>query len=630
MANYNLTQTGAQVQQLLDTVAAGYIYMGAADLTTTPDTTNPNVCYLLKAVGTYTNFGNITHSSGITIAMWNGTAWSYQNVPSSAVVPTDATITENSVNPVQSGAVYDEVSQLEHKVDEKVGYDLSVNLFDRSNALSGYFINGSGYSALTNYYLTQPIKVLSGKTYKYEHPSGYGTNYYIAKCDYQGNLINVFTGTYSDGFVTFTANEDMYIRANAGVGSYADSFMFCLASEYPSTFVPYERRVGDKYGLGKRQNEQIDEKISGLVEIEGYFQKTTSVNLFDSTDATIKNGYYASGTFVSDSIYRVTGPIPVKSGITYKAPHPSEVGANAYIALVNNVNEIIGFVSGTLSGNYITYTPGTDCYLSFNIGARGNLSTFMVCKEDEYPSTYIPYEEFISLNGVLVPSSSPLVGKSVIFTGDSICSGAYDDNNGGGWAKRIGVKNNMQWQNKAVAGGVIMDKSIIGGSFTICDTDFGEGADYIILEGGTNDADRIGSILNGNIPEHYGSYTINDYVTQFSASTFCSAVERLIQRVVTSFPYARVGFIIAPKMGVANLGYSAETNNRRAYFETIIKICQKWGVPVLNLWDECTMNPRLASHYTEGQDYLYADGQHPTAKGYELMTSIIEKWMESL
>ncbi len=109
MANYNLTQTGAQVQALLDTVAAGYIYMGVADLTTTPDTTNPNVCYLLKAVGTYTNFGNVTHSSGIGIALWNGTVWSYQNVPSSAVVATDATPTEGSTSPVQSGGTYNAI-----------------------------------------------------------------------------------------------------------------------------------------------------------------------------------------------------------------------------------------------------------------------------------------------------------------------------------------------------------------------------------------------------------------------------------------------------------------------------------------------------------------------------------------
>lgn len=123
MANYNLTQTGAEVQVILDRVAAGYIYMGTADLTTTPDTTNPNVCYLLKAVGTYTNFGNIAHASGIGIALWNGSAWSYQNVPSAAVVPTDATPTEGSTNPVQSGGVYDAIHSLTDATNETIYED---------------------------------------------------------------------------------------------------------------------------------------------------------------------------------------------------------------------------------------------------------------------------------------------------------------------------------------------------------------------------------------------------------------------------------------------------------------------------------------------------------------------------
>lgn len=94
MANYNLTQTGAEVQVILDRVAAGYIYMGVADLTTTPDTTNPKVYYLLTAVGTYTNFGNIQHASGIGIALWNGTAWSYQNVPLGVITTSWRTLSD--------------------------------------------------------------------------------------------------------------------------------------------------------------------------------------------------------------------------------------------------------------------------------------------------------------------------------------------------------------------------------------------------------------------------------------------------------------------------------------------------------------------------------------------------------
>lgn len=136
MANYNLTQTGAQVQAILNTVAAGYIYMGTANLTTTPDTTNPNVCYLLTAVGTYTNFGNIAHLSGIGLALWNGTVWSYQNVPSSAVIQTDTTPTDNSTNPIQSGWFWTEengtllYSRSSGSVTTAVNYQFDITSYD--------------------------------------------------------------------------------------------------------------------------------------------------------------------------------------------------------------------------------------------------------------------------------------------------------------------------------------------------------------------------------------------------------------------------------------------------------------------------------------------------------------------
>lgn len=91
--------------EMVNNLGSGYTYKGVATLSTTPDTTTPNIFYLLGEVGTYTNIGSIQHQSGIGIALWNGTAWSYQNVPSSAIVATDATPTANSTNPVQSGGV---------------------------------------------------------------------------------------------------------------------------------------------------------------------------------------------------------------------------------------------------------------------------------------------------------------------------------------------------------------------------------------------------------------------------------------------------------------------------------------------------------------------------------------------
>ena len=380
---------------------------------------------------------------------------------------------------------------------------------------------------------------------------------------------------------------------------------------------------------------QMEESIEG---VEGNFERRISVNLFDKENPLIKNGFYNNRQYTESDGYYVTNPIAVKAGVTYKAVFPaSSIGAsNRGIAIVDAENNIISFVDGTVADGLITVTPISDGFLSFNVGYGDvSLSSFMVCVESEYPDSYEPYYDYTSIKeGIRIPSSSipsVLFEKSVIFTGDSICFGETDTPRGYGWARRIGEKNSMSWQNKSVSGGTIMNRYLIGSSFTIADTDFGNGADYIILEGGTNDADRVGSILNGNVPQYYGNWNESDYVTEFGADTFCDAVQRLIQRVVTSFPTAKVGFIIAPKMGVSDNGYDAEHNNRRAYFQTIIEICRKWGVSVLNLWDNCTMNPRLSAHYNESEHGpLYYDGQHPTADGYEMITPIIEKWMETL
>lgn len=397
--------------------------------------------------------------------------------------------------------------------------------------------------------------------------------------------------------------------------------------------VPTYQPYGTHYNIKESALPQsLTEEITELQRSAEHFQKVVSPNLFNKDDARIKSGYYATnGTWYPNiTNYYVSHPIFLEAGVTYKAVYPGGLGNNnTCVAIVDADNNYLnGHLTGTISGGYIIVTPSADLYASFNCG-NDPTNTFMVCKQSEYPEAYTPYYKYTVLVGVSVPSTSKLVGKSVIFTGDSICQATTDDGVGGGWAKRIGDKNNMIWQNKGINGGTITDKDVVGSSFTISDTDFGTGADYIILEGGTNDADRIGSIIAGTTPTNYGSFNETGYSDNFTNDKFCGAVEYLLKRVVSSFPSARVGFIIAPKMGVSN-DYTKEGNNRRAYFETIIKICRKWGVPVLNLWDECTMNPKLASHYTSGQDYLYTDGQHLTGNGYDLISPIIESWMETL
>ena len=183
----------------------------------------------------------------------------------------------------------------------------------------------------------------------------------------------------------------------------------------------------------------------------------------------------------------------------------------------------------------------------------------------------------------------------------------------------------------------VLKNSIVGDTLPRMITEH-PNADYIIFEGGTNDADLIGSILDGATPEKYGEIKVGYGESNFDTTTFCGAVEMLLRKAIVQWKGKKIGFIIAHKMGRSNTGHSKENFNRRAYFETIIKCCEKWGVPYINLWDTCHLNPNMTEMYNpdvtadenELSGMLYRDGQHLTAAGYDYISPIIEEWIKSL
>lgn len=402
--------------------------------------------------------------------------------------------------------------------------------------------------------------------------------------------------------------------------------------------------------------ERVEQDIVGVSELfSSIAEEITSNNLFNKEELVAGYIIESTGGIYGNGNSFCSSQIPIIGGNYYYLGGRDSIGVTGIRCLDADGNALKVLVASSgdawslyqlpkEDGSEVAYngqfkTPSNAVAVQFTViyGNNGSVDNIMLIDlgnayvANPYIPSYQPFGTSMKIKPQALPLSvNPLFGKSVIFTGDSICNATTDYPNGGGWAKRIGEKNNMTWVNRGVSGGTITDKNVVGSTFTISETDFGDGADYIILEGGTNDADRIGSILNGNVPENYGSWTIGDYLSEFSNDKFCSAVEMLLQKVITEFPSAKVGFIIAMKMGLTGQGYTADKYNRRAYFETIIEICKKWGVPVLNLWDECTMNPKIPSHYTEGEYYLYLDGQHPTGKGYDFISPIIEAWMKTL
>lgn len=223
------------------------------------------------------------------------------------------------------------------------------------------------------------------------------------------------------------------------------------------------------------------------------------------------------------------------------------------------------------------------------------------------------------------PINERLDGKTVLFFGDSICFGANDDDNnkkvtrGGAWCSRIALSNpNSLCVNYGQSGSTIALRSSYSNSvleeLAIAKEKY-PSADYIIIEGGVNDAYNPSVISLGTITIGY-----ND---TYDNNTFCGALESCFKYAQENYPNAKIGFICSHKVPSAMQGeYDFNT-----IIEKAKKICEKWSIPYLDLFNQSGFNYFLDSHVTE---FSAGDGLHPNGKGYDIISPKIDEWLKTL
>ena len=413
-----------------------------------------------------------------------------------------------------------------------------------------------------------------------------------------------------------------------------------------------------KAELETQKNESVNAVKSvyqtDLNELKGDLDNVipTSPNLFNKDSDDILNGYFSNNSFISNELYRLTHPIYVKGGVEYKYKLAPSLGSNKDIPVLNESMQIYTQIVGSIVDGYVKFTPHSDLCIRVNIGKYVDMPTFMVCETSKYPNEYMSYGNYINSDFLTKSetesikratfNTNVLRNKSVVFDGDSICEGSGDTSLGLGWASRIGNKNNMDWHNVGISGGTI---SVVDGRHNLCtyiDTIHNDypNLDYLILEGGTNDADVIGINNIGEIAVIDKEWTtFPDFRGNYDTSTFCGALETLFYKAINYYPNAKIGYIVAPKMAV----WSESDNafllpyHRREFFAKAKEICKKWGIPYCDLWNDSPMNPCVSAYYdrTQTSDWnkankYYVDGQHPTPIGYEYITPYIESWMKTL
>lgn len=385
-----------------------------------------------------------------------------------------------------------------------------------------------------------------------------------------------------------------------------------------------------------------------IAEVMSYVNNISlSGNYFDYKNADWQEGYDTGTSIIQTSGFhyafvRLMGP-----GAYIRVMRNDSFGVNAArVALYDKNQTYIKLISATR----IESTDGFRFELTADDAMTAVYTT--VSYKDTYPNIVGLFYESdayplkAGLQAALPnykPVSDPLYKSIFICDGDSICQAVADQPKyASGWWGRIALDYSVTGKNYGIGGGTITSglyyesgspRHWVNESIDTIHTEYPE-LDYLILEGGTNDADLIGRFSGDTAPAKFGTWSDTDFSGNYDNETFCGAVDMMFYKAVTYWPKAKIGFIVAMQMGTNN----ASSANRRRYFDEIKAIAKKWHIPVLDLWDESQMDARLTVYYdpsmTSSENVAagkcYYDGQHPTSYGYDLMQGKIDAWIHTL
>ncbi len=219
---------------------------------------------------------------------------------------------------------------------------------------------------------------------------------------------------------------------------------------------------------------------------------------------------------------------------------------------------------------------------------------------------------------------SPLRGKTALFAGDSLTEAICEVKIpyygvSAGWPGRVGARNRLHFISTGTSGESIstvknpIERQLVAQA--------GRPVDFVVFNGGVNDG-WFEAPLGGITPEG----TDPDL---FERESFAGGLEHLIFTARQTFPDATLCYLISPPLlgrwysSAEVLGYLDDLS---PLFDLSRRICRKWGVPYLNLYD----NPTVASRMRINTTFAMADYIHPNDKGYDILSPFVDQFLRAV
>lgn len=494
----------------------------------------------------------------------------------------------------------------------------TINLFDVSKASSDTFIGNDGIVAtLTGYSYSDLIPVVAGETYVISQSLSSQGGFYTNNRDWLDKIPQALSAPLGGFLVTIPSNPSgiAYMRVNT---SNASTFMLVKGNKLPSSYYGY----GDKRKIGWLKPD-IDVLPSTIVTMENLFGGVSG-NLFDKTTLTTGKYLDNTGALLDTTIINLGDYIPVIPLASYSVPKGYSTQGGMYDRNKNYIGAIPHPAAST--GTTWTFTLPTNCYFVRLNVLNGDINTFMLVSGTSYPSSYSSY-------GITIPwlklSSAGAVSKwaskkwGVI--GDSITEHNFrtTKNYHDYIADTIGCSvtnygvSGTGWRTPSSGGAQAIYQRIPSMSSDL---------DLITVFAGTNDWGQTGT------PLVLGSF--GDTTTSTLYGTIDNVIKQLVSKylgktIAVFTPLQRANGFVANSVGVT----------MEQIADAIIKVCNYYGVPVLDLyrnnnlsvWDSASntyyFTPSGTSIPTGSEA---ADGLHPNDNGHKVLADKILSFLNRL